>query len=37
MLSVLPLSWDAAGDITEYFGYDSTHEVPPTTCNVVAS
>ena len=26
---MFPLAWDAAGDITEHFGYDSTHEVPP--------
>ena len=26
-LSVLPLGWGAAGDVIDYFGYDSTHEV----------
>ena len=26
-LNVLPLGWGAAGDLIDYFGYDSTHEV----------
>lgn len=26
-LSVFPLAWGAAGDIIDYLGYDSSHEV----------